>query len=114
MALLVWQRAVRAVRANLVGFGLVIGVVAILSFNVYRSQDRELSSAEVEGTLRGVHVQQGYAGTSTLFAVALTSGEVVLVRPPDGTKFKENARVTLVRHGTAHGNQDFSFKSYVP
>jgi hypothetical protein len=53
-------------------------------------------------------------GTGTLFAVALPSGEIVMVSPPLGTPFKENAKVVLVHRRTSSGRDAFTFLAYSP
>jgi hypothetical protein len=109
---LVRTNIVRVIKAHLFAVLLAGTVLSILVANIYRAQDHPAAAAEVQGTLRGVHVAQGISGTTTLFSVALTNGEVVMVSPPVGTLFKENARVILVQRGAASGRESYDFKSY--
>ena len=108
------QNLLRVAKTHAFAILLIGSVLAVLVFNVLRAGETVETVGEVLGTLQGVHVVQTNVGTGTMFAVALPSGEVVMVSPPIGTPFKENAKVVLVQRRTTSGHNSFVFQAYAP
>jgi len=93
--------------------GFVIVIVAILSWNIYKSTDQPVSSEKITGELMGVHQVQGNTGSSvSMLAIRLAGGHSTLVTAPVGIPIKPGAKVLLSVTTTEQGSVYHAFIGY--
>ena len=93
--------------------GLILVIVILLSWNIYRGADKVIESEKLFGVLVGIHQVQGNLGSSTtMLSIKLNNGESVLVTAPANLVVKENAEVEVIRGKTEQGSVYYYFSSY--
>ena len=93
--------------------GLVLMIVIILSWNIYRSTDSIVKSEKMFGVISGIHQVQSNVGSSpTMLAVKLSNGESVIVTAPANLVIRMDAEVEIIRGRSAQGSVYYYFSSY--
>ena len=91
----------------------LLAIVAILSWNIYRSSDEVIESEELQGVLVGIHQVQGNLGSgTTMLAIKLNNGNDVMVTAPEGLVIHKNSNVLIYKDKTEKGFVYYNFKSY--
>ncbi len=107
---LIWTQDVRDSK---VAIGLVLMIVILLSWNIYRSTDTIVKSEKMTGVISGIHQVQSNVGSSpTMLAVKLSNGESVIVTAPANIVIRMNAEVEIVRGKSAQGSVYYYFSRY--
>ena len=93
--------------------GFVVVIVAILSWNIYKSTDQPLSTEQVTGELIGIHQVQGNTGsTVSMLAIRLANNHSTLVPAPVGIPIKPGTKVNLLVTTTEQGSVYHAFIGY--
>ena len=93
--------------------GLLLVIVIVLSWNIYRSTDTVIENEKLFGVLDGIHQVQGNLGSSTtMLSIKLNNGENALVTAPANLVVRENAEVEVIRGKTEQGSVYYYFSSY--
>ena len=101
------------VRDSKVAIGLVLMIVIVLSWNIYRSTDTIVKSEKMIGVINGIHQVQSNAGASpTMLAVKPSNGESVIVTAPANFVIRMDAEVEIIRGKSAHGSVYYYFSGY--
>lgn len=88
-------------------------IIAILSYQVFRSSEKTVTEIEVSGILVGVHANQSNTGSSVItFSAKLESGKIITFLPPANVIFKKNANVLLSKTTTDRNNTYYYFIKY--
>jgi hypothetical protein len=102
------------VRQSNIAIVLILLVVMLLSWNIYKSTDKVIASDNVYGTSIGIHQIQRYIGsTSTILAVKLNDGEIVTAATPETFFVKINAKVEIIRYKMRQGGVYYQFNRYI-
>lgn len=101
------------IKESKVGIVIVVLVVVVLSWNVYRSTDKVTKQSKLSGVLVGIHQVQGNLGsTTTKLSIRLNNGETVLVTAPEQFVVRSGAEVEIIRGNTAQGAVYHHFGGY--
>jgi len=113
-----WQQTAsawaRGVAKSKFAVGFLVVIVAILSWNIYKSTDKSVKSETVEGELVGLHQVQGNTGSSiSKLSIRLNDGHNTLVTAPVGIPIKPGAKIHLSVTTTEQGSVYYKFIGYV-
>ncbi len=104
---------IEQIKQSKFSIGLVLVIVVILSWNIYKSSDRLVESQSIYGTLIGIHqVQTNLGSSARMLSVELENGERVIVAAPENFVAENQAEVELSKGESAQGSVYYYFVGY--
>lgn len=107
------QLWVQRVKESKFAIMLVLVMLIILSWNIYRSNEKVIESERLSGVLVGIHQVQGNLGSPiTMLSIRLNNGESAMVTAPTNLVVRNQAEVEIIKGKTEQGSVYYYFGSY--
>lgn len=107
------QPWVQRVKESKFAIMLVLVMLIILSWNIYRSNEKVIESERLSGVLVGIHQVQGNLGSPiTMLSIRLNNGESAMVTAPTNLVVRNQAEVEIIKGKTEQGSVYYYFGSY--